>query len=225
MNHIDFLPASYHEQLAQHGIVYRRWVLLSVTAVFLIGWGVMRHNQTADLRHSAQLLRSQVQDAQRQQSEMAKLQQDYASLGYQLKIQRQLDQPVALSQSVSTLGQLLPDSTGLTWIQVKTFRPPPKPLVDPDEKPNKRRKAKKDQEPIKDHLEIEVKGIAPDDVIVAHLVNSMSDHRLFEQVKMHFSRAGEHNGLLGRRFHVGAQVPLDRRYVRTQQSAEVPDED
>ncbi len=49
MNHIDFLPAYYHEERAQRSLAHRRWMLVLFTALTLAGWGVARHKQSSDL--------------------------------------------------------------------------------------------------------------------------------------------------------------------------------
>lgn len=225
---IDFLPKAYHEERARRARMYRRWVMILLVAVTLLGWGVSRQRQSAELAWRADALETQVRSTRQKHSELDKLRKEHKSLMYQVKTQRQLDQPVAVTQMVAVLGQLLPDSTGLTRIQVRTHRPPPIPLTDPDQKKAKRKpKRKTDPDPhlARDYLQIDIYGIAPDDVAVARLVNDMSGHPLFEKVTMHFSRTDERGEMIFRRFHVGAEVPLDRRYLPLRQTAEVPHED
>jgi Tfp pilus assembly protein PilN len=225
---IDFLPKSYHEERARRARMYRRWVMILVVAVTLIGWGIDRHRESAELAWRADALETQARSARQKQSEMTKLREERRSLIYQLKIQRQLDQPVTVTQAVSVLGQLLPDSSGLTRVRVRTHRPSPIPLPDPAEKKSRRKpKRKADPDPLlaRDYLQIDIYGIAPDDVAVADLVNTMSDHPLFEKVSMNFSRTDERGEMIIRRFHIGAEVPLDRRYLSPTQTAEVPYED
>ena len=80
---------------------------------------------------------------------------------------------------------------------------------------------------MQDYLEIEVKGLAPDDVEVTDLVNVMSDHPLFTRVMMRYSQFTEYQGLFARKFLINARVPLDRHYVptRTISTAEASHED
>ncbi len=225
---IDFLPQAYHEERIRNARRHKRWFMILMVAVMLVGWGISRQRQSSELAWRADALEAQAYATKQKQSEMTKLQMERKSKRYQLKIQRQLDQPVTVTQAVAVLGQLMPDSSGLTRVKVKTHRPAPIPLPDPDEKKNKRNSRRKpavDPEQVKDFIQLDVYGIAPDDVAVANMVNSMSDHPLFEKVTMHFSRVGERNELKGRSFRVGAQVPLDRRYLPLQQTAEVTHED
>jgi len=225
---IDFLPQSYHIERARRARRHKQWVMILLVAVSLVAWGVSRQRQSTELTWRAASLESQAYATRQKQSEMSKLKNERKSLSYQIKIQRQLDQPVAVTQAVAALGQLLPDSSGLTRVAVQTYRPPPIPRHDPDEMKSKRKSRRKvpvDPNMTRDYIQLDVYGIAPDDVAVADLVNSMSDHPLFEKVIMYFSRTEERNQIVGRRFHVGAQVPLDRRYLPLKQTAEVTDED
>lgn len=227
MINIDFLPTSYHEERAQRNLVHRRWILIMLTALTLVGWGVARYKQSTDLAWRANSLDSQVAVTQQKRSEMDKLRQEHKGLLYQQNIQQQLYQPVAVTQTVAVIGQLMPDSTALTSVRILAHRPPPKPLEDPDDKKRKRSSKSKNApnpEEQKDYLSIEVLGLAPDDVTVAKLVNTMSDHPLFENVAMHFSRVDNRGDLVTRRFSIGADVPLDRRYKPLTTTAGVADE-
>ena len=228
MINIDFLPTSYHEEHAQRNLAHRRWLLTLLTVLTLMAWGIARHKQSSDLAWRAGSLDSQVAVTQQKRSEMDKLRQERKNLLYQQNIQQQLRQPVAVTQAVAVIGRLMPDSTALTSVRVLAHRPPPKPLEDTDDKKRKRSsKSKKNLDPgeQKDYLSIEVHGLAPDDVTVANMMNMMSDHPLFENVAMHFSRVDERGDLVTRRFSIGADVPLDRRYKPLTTTAGVTDED
>jgi hypothetical protein len=227
VNSIDFLPTSYHDERAHRNIAHRRWVLILLTGLTLAGWGGARHKQSADLAWRANSLDSQALVTQQKRSEMDKLREERKALQYQQNIQQQLDQPVAVTQTVAVIGRLMPDSIALTQVSVSAHRPPPKPLEAPNE--NKRKQSPKhkkavDLEKQRDYLSIEVHGLAPDDVTVTNLVNTMSDHPLFEKVIMHFSRVDERGDLITRRFRIGAEIPLDRQYQPLLSTAGVTDE-
>jgi Tfp pilus assembly protein PilN len=153
---IDFLPQTYHQERARRAQIYKQWVMILLTAVTLAGWGISRQQQSAELASRTNSLETLANDTRQKQSEMDKLRKDHKSLAYQLKIQRQLDQPVATTQVVSVLGQLLPGSSGLTQIEIKTQRPPPIPLSDPNKKKKKPKRNASPQPPPKDFLEIDV---------------------------------------------------------------------
>ncbi len=228
VNGIDFLPPSYHQERARRGLAHRRWVLIVLTALTLTGWAVARHKQSSELAWRTTALETQARTTQQKRSEMEKLHVEREALLYQRKVQRQVGQPVAVSQAIATLGRQLPDSAGLTGIRVTAHRPPPKELSSPDDDKTKRKAKKKpdagDALP-PNYLAIEVQGLAPDDITVADLVNTMSEYPLFERVTMNFSRVDTLGELVGRRFQISAEVPLDRRYIPTATSAGVTDED
>lgn len=228
MTNIDFLPETYHQELARRAQAYKRWVLILLVALVLVGWGIRRQQTSAELAGRAFALEAQAEAMLMKQSEADKLRKEKKSLDYQLNIQQQLDQPVAVTQAVAVIGRLLPTSSGLTEVNITTHRPPPIPVADPDADKKKKRKSKRDEAPkpkADDFLEVNIYGMAPDEITVAQLMNVMSDHPIFEKVTMHYSRTEEDDGLVSSRFHIGAKVPLDRRYLPTHQSAEVTHED
>lgn len=221
---IDFLPKSYHEDRLRRARRFKQWVMILLVAVALVSWGICRQRDSSELAGRADSLEAQAYSTRQKQTEMTKLKKERTSLVYQLKIQRQLDQSVAVTQTIAVLGQLLPDSSGLTRVEVQTHRPAPIPRVDPKDKKKKRKSKRKpsaNPELAQDYIQLDVYGIAPDDVAVANLMNSMSDHPLFEKVTMYFSRTDERGEFVSRRFHVGAHVPLDRQYLPLEQTAEV----
>jgi len=223
---IDFLPNTYHEERARRAQLFKRWMMILLVGLTLVVWGFARQRQSAELAWRADSLETQAKATLIKQSEMDKLRHEKKSLVYQLKIQQQLDQPVAVTQAVAVIGRLLPGSTGLRQIEVRTHRPPPIPLADPDQDKKKRKsKPKTKQVQVEDYLALDVYGFAPDEIVVAELMNEMSEHPIFEKVIMHFSRTEEHDGLISSRFHIGAKVPLNRKYLPVTQTAEVAHED
>ncbi len=227
MNNIDFLPKSYHEQRAMRNFKHRRLILVLLVGMALVVWGIDRHQTSMELAQRASALETELVANKLKLSERDKLRDEKKALIYQENIQKQLDQPIEVTQAVAVVGRLMPPSTGLTHITVKTHRPAPKPKEDPNDTKTKKTKktAPVNPEELRDYVSIEVKGFAPDDVVVADLVNAMNDHPLFESVAMHFSRVDEQGGLILRRFSIGAEIPLDRQYEPTFQTAGVSDED
>jgi hypothetical protein len=226
VNNIDFLPQSYHEKRRERTRAYRRWLCVAVVFLVLLGWGTQRYRDSAVLSTRAYGLEAQVQLTLVQLSEKSKLTKENNLLEYQLKLQRQLDQPVAVTQAMAVLGRLLPASSGFTRVHIQTDRPAPQPRVDPGKKKGKRKsKPGATQKVARDSLVVEVYGLAPDDIAVTDLVNEMSDHPLFTKVQMRYSQVAERSGLVGRKFLISAEVPLDRRYLPTGQTAEATDED
>ncbi len=227
MTNIDFLPETYHQERARRAQAYKRWMVILLVALVLVGWGIGRQRESSELAWRADALEEQARTTLLQQGEMDKLRTEKKALVYQLKIQQQLDQPVAVTQAVAVIGQLMPVSSGLTEVKVRTHRPPPIPKADPDADKKKRSAKKKEAPQSKpdDFLQIDVFGLAPDEIVVAQLMNVMSDHPIFEKVTMHYSRTEEDDGLISSRFHIGAKVPLDRQYLPLHQSAEATYED
>ncbi len=230
MNTIDFLPESYHLERAYRKLRQRRVLLIALTAMTLLGWGITRHQQSAGLAGEVRSLEAQAKASKLKRSEMDKLREERKQLVYQETIQQQLDQPIAVTESVALIGRIMPESVNISRISINTLRPDPKPIEDEDEADRKKsrsssKKKKADEAPPKDLITIQVYGAAPNDPIVAELVETMSDHAVFQNVKLHFSRADEADEVSMRRFHIEAEVPLDRRYVPQTTTAGVTDED
>lgn len=230
MNSIDFLPEAYHQKRIERNIRHRRWVLILLTSLTLAGWGITRHQQSARRATEAHQLELQAQATKLTQSEMDKLRAQRKNLIYQSNIQQQLDQPISDTQVLALIGQLMPDGTDLSRVIIKTHRPEPKPIEDEHEAKKKKkvrtkRETKQEIEAKRDYLSISVHGVAPDDVMVAEFIQILTDHDVFQNVKLHYSRADETEHASTRQFHISAEVLLDRRYVPPTTTAGVLHED
>lgn len=229
MNSIDFLPEAYHQQRLYRNIRRRRWVLVILTALTLVGWGLTRHQQSASLARDVKQLETEARASKQTEMELKKLHDERRSLIYQADIQEQLDQPIAPTTVLALVGRLMPESIDLSRIKITTHRPAPKPLVADDQKSKHKTRQKKmtkaDQEAQRDYMIVDVYGMAPDDVAVGAFVESLNADPVLENVKLNYSRAEENDRVAMRRFYLSAEVPLDRRYVPQPQTAGVTDED
>jgi Tfp pilus assembly protein PilN len=213
MNDINFLPESYVRGEARRRRIYRQVTLVAILGLSLAGWWLTQHGRTEALRSYAEALEADVRTARDQMSEITKLRQEHEQLKHQVQIQRELAQPVSHTQIVAALGELLPASVGLMQVRMVARRPPPTVAQKATASPSKKQSAKTSAPPkAEDALRLELVAVAPDDITVANLVGSLSEHPLFTQVSLRYSRAKEFQGLLGREFHVQLSVPLDRQY-------------
>jgi len=60
--------------------------MILIVAVTLVGWGISRQNESAELAAEAEAIEAQAYATKQKQSEMTKLQKERKSLRYQLKI-------------------------------------------------------------------------------------------------------------------------------------------
>lgn len=209
MNDINFLPPVFVEEQVRHHRVYREFVWVGVTLLVIVGWYASSRGSLDSLESYANALRDEATAVRDQVSEMEKLKIQQKSLLHQVKIQRELTQPINTTSVLATLAKLMSPSMALTSLEVQGTRPVPAPAppklkegeVPPPPKPVQRQ-----------ILRLEFVGLAPSDVEVANFVGRLSDHPLFTNVKMIYSRATVVAELQAREFRIELEVPLDRDY-------------
>lgn len=215
MNEINFLPASY---LYQRGQRRRSLIHLAMIGTALIAgvafWTVQR-GQTASMRREVESLEAQAQTVQQQRTASAKLLTEYKALLHQTRVQRELAQPVTQTQVLSVLGDVLPSTVTLTQVEVAATRPKPASMEDAAAKPkpgSKKSAGAKAEAAASgpEYLTIRVQGVAPDDLTVANLVGTLSEHPLFGEVRLRHSRAVSLMDATVRNFEMTMRVDLQR---------------
>ncbi|MBI1335682.1 MAG: hypothetical protein GC164_01820 [Phycisphaera sp.] len=223
MNPINFLPRSYIQQQARRMRVYRQLALIAVVALVMLGYLASTLASYRQLRDYTLGVEAEARSVRQQVGEMQKLQAQRKSLIHQVNIQRELAQPLAATQVIATLGQLLPSQITVTRIETRTDRPKPmtreqKLAIESAAKSAAGGKSAKAQarsnNPAQDRdvIHIELTGLAPNDVDVANLVGAIAGHPLFINVKMHHSRPTQVEGHNAREFSIELEAPLDRDY-------------
>ncbi|MCC7191402.1 MAG: hypothetical protein IT444_01360 [Phycisphaeraceae bacterium] len=209
MNEINFLPQVFIEQQTRHHRVHRELVWVAVTLLAIVGWYASSRGSLDSLESYANALRDEADAVRDQVSEMEKLRIQQKSLLHQVKIQRELTQPINTTSVLATVAKLMSPSMALTSLELQGTRPVPAPAppklkegeVAPPPKPAQRQ-----------ILRLEFIGLAPSDVEIANFVGRLSDHQLFSNVKMIYSRATVVTELQAREFRIELEVPLDRDY-------------
>jgi hypothetical protein len=219
---INFLPKSYLQAQERYARMWREGMVVILAGALLVGWYLYELAQTQVLNQQVIQAKADVQKVQDQITLFRKLQLERKGLIRQLRVHRELTQPLAHTAVLGAIGQIMPTSIGLTDMSITTLPPqPPKPAP-----PEKRKsgsggspaKADKKAEeealtmPKVPPLRIELIGLAPNDVEIADFMARLSDHVLFTDVKLLYSKPVETQDLIAREFRIDMQVPLDREY-------------
>lgn len=213
MSQINFLPQTIVHQSRRRRRKYRHAVLLAMLALGLAAWGFAERGQNVRPRQRAAALEAEVAAAREQMSEFVKLRDEREMLVRQNRVKDELSQPVSHTQVIAALDGHLPSSIGLTAMSITAVRPAPRPIATAG-KSGSRGKAVKQEHtgPVADELQIEIDGMAPDDLTIANLIGALSEDPLFDRVTLKFSRTTEARGVEGRLFKVLMRVRLDRRF-------------
>jgi len=215
MSLINFLSESYLQQASRHRRRCRHLSLNAIVLVCLVGWGLVERGENVTLKQRSEDMKAEEATARSQMNEIIKIRSEHADLKHRFKVQHELHQPISHTQILATFSELLPLSVSLTELHVITKRPPPQPLENVSKKNrHNRKKTSKDQTPdrIDDQVEIELDGLAPDDLTIAQLIGDLSDHPLFDQVAMQYARPVDMRDINGRQFRLSMRVRLDRRF-------------
>ncbi len=225
MNEINFLPQSYRDRLrTRQRRVREGAVVLLLCGALGVYW---TYGMTArmSLRQQALQAEDRLANALSTEQQVLELREVKEQLMEQRRVQRAVRVPVRHHQVVRVLGSLLPESMALRALTLENDRPTPKAWQPPAEEIDDERAGGVpvfSAEPTKAEpnlIKVEFEAVAPDDLTVAALIASMSEHPLFTGVKLHSSRYVETQGLAARQFRVTANVDLSREYVWTDPSS------
>lgn len=221
MNDINFLPKSYIRKRKRQRRLFRQSGLIVVALVCLGFWFVGLKAESYRLANLAKQTEAAVASASSNLVQIKDYQKQKAALKAEHEINRQLAQPVSYSQILQVLGALMPDEVALTRLMLNSQRPEPAKAKEAEHKKsrNARQRAKSADEP--DFIEVEIDGLAPDDISVASLISELDAHPLFSSVKIRSSRSVETRGVVARQFYLSATVDLDRNFEWTPASQEV----
>jgi len=207
--HINFVPDWYVAQRQRRASVRRQTMLI---AIMLVGMGTLfglTRQKVVDLQHYHQTLDTQLNAAEFQLTEVAKLQHARAALSEQLKIYHEIARPLTYGQVIATIAALTPEPVFLVGIAGETKKTEKRRVI-PGGGENGRDKTVVDTT---ETVEVKLEGVAPSNVEIANYIGRLAGSNLFRNVKMEYSRAGQVGKALTREFRVTMEVPLDRPYI------------
>jgi len=223
MNQVNFLPASFVRRRAQRVRVMRQVLLVAVVAAGLLVWGLALRGQIASKTQHANSLEEQVIAARNMKTEMNRLRDEQKQLQHQVKVQRQLSQPVTHTQIIATLSGLIPPQVAVTELLMTTARPTPRQAT-PEDAVKSRKRQRQDAAQHRNEenqIAIELQALSPDGESVANLVETFSKHPLFTDVQMRHTRSIRVRQVMAREFRLELKVDLDRRFLDPEEGKEV----
>ena len=223
MNHVNFLPETFIRKRARRVRVMRQALLVVVVAGGLLAWGVALRGQVTAKSYHAKSLEEQVVSARNMKTAMNRLREDQKQLNHQVKVQRQLSQPVNHTQIIATISQLIPSQIAVTELLMTTTRPEPEQSAPQDSIKSRKRKERETvvQRTAQNYIAIELQALSPDGESVANLVQTFSEHPLFTDVQIRHTRSVQVRRVVAREFRLELKVDLDRRFMDPDDGKEV----
>ena len=226
MNEVNFLPQRYIERRARRLQHYRQGLLMAVAVAMLIGWGLVQYQRTDAVRRYADHLDVQVDTAERQLEQVTRLRKEHKALVHQIHLRYELAMPVEHTQVLALISDRMPKDLGLLSVEMTTHRPKPltREQIEADQdKKHRRKKLIKAPVSPRDEIDIQLRGVAPEDAVLTDFVERIEASGLFSNVRIHSSLPGEFGDLKVREFSLSLRVPLNRRIEPTVRRGEVAD--
>jgi len=226
MTPVNFLPESYTHQRARKVRVLRQVMLVAVVAGGLAAWGALVQGRIMLQADQARMYEEQVVAARNMQTEMTRLREKHGQLTHQIKIQRELNQPLSHTAIIATLAGIIPEQIALTELTMTTHRAKPRQAVASSATQNRRRaQPVATVRPDEERISVELQALSPDGASVANLVEAFSNHPMVTDVQMRHTRAVETRGVVAREFRLELEIDLDRRFMDPHDAQEVASAD
>jgi len=226
---VNFLPDWYVQAQSRKNSLQRSAGLSIVVIVCMVALlGQTWHTQS-ELRQYHEELQHRLASTRMQVTEATKLRAAKSELQQQLRVHRQLHKPINYSQILGTLTSLMPPTIALTETEINTESVTVTRTLKPSDpryaEARKKHRGKGEPTVSKTHqvISLQIEGVAPSDSDIANFIGALAASRLFENVKMIYSKKGTHGELITRNFRMRMQVPLNRAYRTARPSSEVAD--
>lgn len=223
MNHVNFLPESYTSHQAKRSRMLRQVMLVAVVAGGLTAWGLLVQGKVMLKADHTRALEEQVVAARNMHTEMNRLREQQGQLQHQIKIQRELSQPLSHTAIIATLAGIIPEQIALTELTMTTHRAKPMHAAATSGGKARRSRADKPAEAAYTHerIAVELQALSPDGASVANLVEAFSNHPMVSDVQMRHTRAVETRGVVAREFRLELEIDLDRQFMDPKDQEEV----
>lgn len=218
MSQINFLPESYLRERRRQHRVMRESMLIATVALLIIVWYVGTQARLVSVENLVEARQQEVESIASQQTEMAKLDLERGVLVHQLQLECELSQPINHTAVVASLAHIMPRSMALTDMSMQMPAPVPAPKIKVSDKPKDSNRANVRANPLPSQptpmMRVSVVGLAANDMDIADFIGKLTDHALFSNVKMVFSRSIELKDkmVMAREFRVEMEIRLDRLY-------------
>lgn len=217
---VNFLPDWYTRKQRLRLSKKRQAALLMLMVAGMAVLTVQTWRERAELRSERNRVRDLLSEANNVILEVQKLTTQRGQLEREVEIHRELYQPINYSQVTGTLAALTPESITFRALEVQTQQVTSTRKMTAAEleaakkaQANRRGAVKDTVASTRSMIVIDLVGLAPSDVELANFIGQLASSKVFENVKMVFSKQGELEGRLTREFKIRMEIPLDRRYV------------
>ncbi len=210
MNEINFLPLRLIQSQRRQSRMFRELLVVGGVLLCCVVWYGGQQGHNASLEHLVVAKQDELVAAQQRTVEVQRLTAQREDLQYQLQIQQRLTRPITHSTLLAVMTDLLPDSLAITELTLVAQTPVSQPRHQKGQGAKTSRKA---SPPKPQLMHVQIEGVSPSDVDVANLVGGLSEHPIFSNVKMRYSRAVKLQHVQARQFRVEMDILLDRRYL------------
>lgn len=216
MNQINFLSEAFLREQGRKIRIVREVLLIVIVLLMMAGWSFTELRRTQSLTRQVAQKRAETSDIESQMTQIQNLNRRHAELRQKLRLQNELSLSIEFSQVIAIISELMPES--LTVMEMSMSAPRPTPRVKPkdDGKSSKKKKDETPSKPAPQYMQLVFIGVSPTDLDVANFVDRLTTHPLFSTVKVPYSRSTRIGTVVGRKFRVELEVPLDRVYVPRQ---------
>lgn len=230
MNEINFLPNSFLREQARQQRVRREAILCFMVAMGIVAWFWSTSNDLEDLERYAVAVEHEATAVQQRINEVTKQQALRKTLRHQVLVQRELVQPLGMTEIIATIAQQTPAAVAVTELSLVSNMPQPAAPTNISKSKSHRSSPRTSAGSRRryavhvddDVMRIDLVGLAPNDRHIADFVGRLADHKLFNTVKLTYTRATQSGRVLAREFHIEMEIPLDRDY-RPADDGEVAD--
>ncbi len=202
---MNLIPLAYRNRLRRGRTRRSVAVALAISglAIGAVGWSL--HAAVLHRRAELEDLKLFVADMRAVAADARALEDRIAQLNDELDAQGELQHPVQVSAMMATLCGLMPDSVTLDSMELRASLR--------SIEPGAGKGASSKSETQDQHFMVcEVTGVARSDLDVADFVGRLTDHPLYQEVALDYSRPHTVRGISGRTFRISCNVDLDRRY-------------
>ncbi len=211
MLEINFLPASFYKAQQRRRQAWRHGFVIAMVGICVIGYGLWGGQGVYSLRREVEQLEAEVAMSRVLVTEVENLNRQRQRYMQQLSLERELVTPVMQSQVLSTISGLMPAPMALREIMMVCDSPRPITAAE-QAKVAKQGKNNKPEPKAIPVIHVQMEGLSPSDAELADFVDVMSQHPLFSDVKMDYSRVRDTGRILAHEFRLEVKVRLDRDY-------------
>ncbi|MBI1367441.1 MAG: hypothetical protein GC162_02180 [Planctomycetes bacterium] len=219
-NEVDFVPAWYRRKEANRRSTKRQMVMVVVLVAGMAALLVQNWHTHEALASYADQLTRKLESTKMQITEATKLRAQQAALDKQLRVHRELHKPIDYSHIIGTMAHIAPPSISMRDLSMETEKVTyTRPIAAGDKGFADSAKGKgaagaKPRTVTESYwvVSVELEGIAPNDRDVANFIGELAASKVFQNVKMIYSKAGTFGPYVTRNFRIRMEVPLDCKY-------------